>query len=300
MDMPKQIETLVSDIYEVLDGQGGWERVVTDYYTEQMSDMVKLRFEDGEPEREPKLRMSGLGAPCVRKVWYGIHEPHEAARLAPSTRFKFLYGDVVEVLLISLAMAAGHRVEGCQDELEIGGIKGHRDCVIDGVTIDVKSASPFAFKKFQYGQLREDDPFGYISQLSSYVYAGRDNPVESHPTRGAFLVADKVAGTIVLDEYDLTAEVEAKEGEIERIKAATAEGTTTPLRGFPVIEDGYKARDGTFRKNGNHKLGLNCSYCDYREHCHPTIRTFMYKQGMSSKPVYFTKVVKAPNVPELT
>jgi hypothetical protein len=43
--------------------------------------------------------------------------------------------------------------------------------VIDGVTVDVKSASKYGFEKFLKHNLREDDPFGYISQLSSYVYA---------------------------------------------------------------------------------------------------------------------------------
>ena len=297
--MTKTIDTLVADIYEVLDGKGGWDAAITEFYTSSSSELVKQRFENTD-ERKPTLRMSGLGSPCRRKIWYGIHRPDEGERLPSSTRFKFLYGDVVELLLISLAMAAGHKVEGCQDELSIGGIVGHRDCVIDGVTVDIKSASPFAFKKFQDGGVKEDDPFGYISQLSSYVYAGRDHPVESHPTIGAFLVADKVAGTLCLDKYDLTEECKNKEAEVEEIKRICNNSDVVPPRGFDTEPDGYKPRGGTFKPNGNQKLGVNCSYCDKKFECWGHLRTFLYKQGMGNKPVYFTKVVKEPKVPELT
>ena len=83
---------------------------------------------------------------------------------------------MIEELALTVAMAAGHDVKGQQGKLNVHGIKGHRDAVIDGMTVDVKSASPYAFKKFKDGTLRDDDPFGYISQLSSYVYAGKDDP----------------------------------------------------------------------------------------------------------------------------
>jgi hypothetical protein len=85
------------------------------------------------------------------------------------------------------------------------------DAVIDGVTIDVKTASPYSFNKFKEGNLRNEDPFGYISQLSSYVYAARDDDVVTDKKRGAFLVINKVSGEMVLDVYDLTEELAKKE-----------------------------------------------------------------------------------------
>jgi len=298
--MTKTIDTLVSDIYEVVNGSGGWEATITEYMSSEMSDILKSRLEDERGEREPTLRMSGLGTPCLRKIWYGINSTNATEALHPTARLKFLYGDILEILLISLAMAAGHRVEGCQDELTIRGIKGHRDCVIDGVTVDVKSASPFSFKKFRDGALRSDDPFGYISQLSSYVYAGRDGEVPTHPTRGAFLVIDKVSGALCLDEYDFTAEVESKERDVQHVIDTCSAGTPMPPRGFSAIPDGYKNKAKEFVFNGNEKLGINCSYCERKAECWPGLRTFMYKNFDGYRPAYFTKVVKEPNVLEVT
>jgi hypothetical protein len=37
--------------------------------------------------------------------------------------------------------------------------------------IDIKTASNFAFNKFKKGTLADDDPFGYLAQLSGYEEA---------------------------------------------------------------------------------------------------------------------------------
>ena len=71
--------------------------------------------------------------------------------------------------------------------LAVHGIKGHRDAVIDGITIDVKSASRYGMQKFKDISYRDDDPYGYISQLSSYVYAGKDDPLVTDKRRVPFL-----------------------------------------------------------------------------------------------------------------
>src|SRR6266849_6159935 len=42
-----------------------------------------------------------------------------------------------------MAKAAGHEVLGEQDELTLDGVVGHRDCVIDGCIVDVKTTSRF-------------------------------------------------------------------------------------------------------------------------------------------------------------
>jgi len=238
-------------------------------------------------------RMNGL--------WYHVNADGEGDELPPTAHLKFLYGDVLEVMLLSLAMAAGHDVLGCQDELSLAGIIGHRDCVIDGVTVDVKSASPFSFSKFNDGTLRDNDAFGYISQLRAYIRAGRDFPEgpEVHPTRGAFLVIDKVSGELCLDVHDFTEEeIDELPDEFDRTKALVY-ADTPPPRGFEPLEDGYKAK-GVFKPNGNLYLGVNCSYCEFKKKCWPGLRTFMYKGGNGYKPKFFTHVAKEPNVLEAT
>ena len=281
----KSINTLVKDINAVIMQEGGWDATCSKYAAELISGALDRRLLPPESARTPTLRMSALGTPCRRKLWYDINEPDEGEPLPPSSRFKFLYGDILEVILIALARAAGHRVEGVQDQLEIDGVVGHRDCVIDGITVDVKSASSYSFKKFASGNLRADDPFGYISQLSSYVYAGRSSSVESHPTLGAFLVVDKQNGHICLDMYDFGPELEAKEQEIREVRAAV-NSPTKPDRAFTDEPEG---------KSGNMKLALQCSYCAHKKKCWPNLRTFLYSSG----PVFLTKVVRQPNVPEV-
>lgn len=282
--MTKTINTLVKDIYDVIEGNGGWDETVSKFFRESIGDVVDTRLNAQEQERGT-LRMSNLGSPCQRKLWYSVNQPDDSEPLRPNTRLKFLYGDILESLLISLAKAAGHVVTGEQDTLDIGGIKGHRDCVIDGITVDVKSASGFGFSKFEKGNLRNDDPFGYISQLSSYVFAGhKENPEGVHPTIGAFLVVDKQHGNLCLDVYEFKEELEGKEEEVEALKEMAA-GEEAPPRAFAPVPDGG---------SGNTKLGVNCSYCSYKASCWPEMRTFLYANG----PRFLVDVKRVPNVPE--
>ena len=130
--------------------------------------------------------MSSIGA-GDRKLWYLHNLPPESQEiLSGPTHIKFLYGHLLEELLLLLVKEAGHTVEGEQDTLEIEGVQGHRDSVIDGVTVDVKTASKWGFKKFQEATLFTDDPFGYIAQISAYMEAGK--------TDGAFLAINKESG----------------------------------------------------------------------------------------------------------
>lgn len=279
------INNLVKDIYSVIEGNGGWDETISNYFRTELGNVVDSRLQAQEQERGT-LRMSNLGTPCARKLWYQVNQPDDAEPLRPDTRLKFLYGDILESLLLSLAKAAGHDVRGEQTELHIAGVRGHRDAVIDGITIDVKSASGYGFGKFASNNLRSDDPFGYISQLSSYVYAGhRDDPDNVHPTLGAFLVVDKQSGKLCLDAYDLSEEVKTKEKEVEYLKEAV-EGAI-PDRAFDPVPDGG---------SGNTKLGVNCSYCQFKHVCWPDLRVFAYGNG----PRFLTKVKRLPNVPEVT
>jgi len=281
----KTINTIVKDIYDVIEGNGGWDETVSKFFRESVGDVVDERL-NAEDRPGGTLRMSNLGSPCRRKLWYSVNCPDESEPLRPDTRVKFLYGDILEALLISLARAAGHNVTGEQDTLEIGGIKGHRDCVIDGITVDVKSASGFGFLKFAKGGLRDDDPFGYISQLSSYVYAGhKDDPEGVHPTIGAFLVICKQTGKLCLDVYEFKRELMSKEEEVEHLKKMVKE-TNPPTRAFEPVKDGG---------SGNTKLPVNCSYCGFKDTCWPNLRTFLYANG----PRFLVDVVRLPNVPEV-
>ena len=65
------------------------------------------------------------------------------------------------------------------------------------------------------------------------MYAAKDDPLVTNKTHGAFLVVDKVNGSICLDVYDFTPELEQKEKEIEQVKDMVAGGI--PERGFEPV-----------------------------------------------------------------
>jgi hypothetical protein len=119
----------------------------------------------------------------------------------------------------ALAKAAGHSVTGLQGSVEIAGIRGSRDAIIDGVLIDVKSANDRSMQKFRDNGLRDGDPFGYLSQLSSYLFASQDDDLLTEKNKAGFLVVDKNFGHIELHIYDLSDLMENKLQEVEREEA---------------------------------------------------------------------------------
>ena len=282
----KTIDTLVEDIESVIYGQGGWNKSVAEAMGKSIADTANKRF--SKPQ-EPRgyLSLSSIGTPCKRKLWYKINKPGFGEPLDAKMLLKFFYGDMIEELILAMVEASGHTLVGSQDRLTVHGIRGHRDAVIDGITVDVKSCSPFAFKKFKEGNLREDDPFGYISQLSSYVYAAKDDPEVTNKTQGGFLVIDKVNGHVCLDIYDFTEEMKEKEQHVNHIKSMVV-SEDPPDRGFDPVPQSSK------NPKGNKKLATACSYCEYKKECYPGLRKFIY----SDRPVFLTDIVKKPMVPE--
>ena len=280
----KKIDTLVEDIYSTIQGEGNWDAYITKHFSSQLSKLSCQRFLKPQEPRS-YLSLSSVGTPCKRKLWYKINLVGKGEPLQAHTLLKFFYGDMIEELILCLTAASGHKVEGMQDRLDVHGIKGHRDAIIDGMTIDVKSCSSYAFKKFKEGKLRDDDPFGYISQLSSYVYAGKDDPLVTNKTHGAFLAVDKQNGHVCLDVYDFTEELKTKEKEILEVKDMV-KGDIPEDRIDPVPQS---------KTSPNTKLSLQCSYCEYKKICWPEMRTFLYSYG----PEFLIDVKNKPKVKEV-
>lgn len=282
--MTKTIDTLVNDMENVILGLGGWDNAITEYLAESIAKVAENRF--SKPQ-EPRgyLSLSAVGDHCERSLWYKVNMADKGEPLGAEALGTFFYGDLLEAFIIAVVKAAGHTVEGEQERLDVHGVKGHRDLIIDGMTVDVKSASSYGFQKFADHNLREDDPFGYISQLSSYVYAGKDDPKVTDKNRGAFLAVKKDRFKLALDIYDFTEELKTKEQEIEHKKAVVA-GDIPEDRLPPVPQS---------KTSPNLKLDTKCGYCQFRKLCWPEARTFIYSSG----PVFLAEVVKEPNVPEI-
>ena len=291
--MSKDISTLVPDIQKLLLEGKGWDSLSTARLSGTVGKVLEERLvkekRDVNPLARSGLRMSSIGQPCTRKLWYENNSSvsHSREVTDPALSFKFLYGDIIEEIVLELAVAAGHEVTGVQDAVSIGPIKGHRDAVIDGVTVDVKSASAYAFGKFREHKLTEDDPFGYLTQLSSYVYAAKEDPLVRDKEGGAFLAIDKTNGTIVLDYYnfkelDLYDDIPV----LYESRKALVENPVPPDRSYLPEPDG---------KSGNMKLQINCVYCKHNKECYPSLRVFQGKGYQK----HLVKVNREPLIPEV-
>lgn len=227
--------------------------------------------------------MSNIGRKD-RQIWYDFHHKEEPEQLSAAARIKFLFGDILERMLIFLAKEAGHEVTEEQEAVSVDGIVGHKDANIDGVTVDAKSCSSPSFAKFRAGDL-QDDPFGYTAQLAGYCAADGGND-------GAFLAIDKQHGDITLLAIgkEKLAEFNVSE-RIQQIKEVV-KSDTPPARCYSDVPYG---------KSGNKHLSIGCSYCRHKFECWSDanggkgLRVFLY----SGKPVFMTNVEREPKVPEL-
>lgn len=275
-----ELKTLPEDIYYILDPDNDHEvnEENLSAFAENLKDLIRTRLRKSQ-YRSDTIRFSGLGKPD-RQIWYDAHPEGPKEKLVPKTYLKFLYGDVIEQLIILLAKEAGHKVEDEQREVEVDGVKGHIDCVIDDVVVDVKSAAPYSYKKFENNTVVQDNPFGYVEQLAGYATVltpGKD---------AAWVANDKVGGDICVSRLPSNViKHYPPEDRIRHLKKVI-ENETPPERCYEPEPDG---------KSGNYKLPTGCSYCSHKFRCYPNLRVFLYSNG----PRFLTTVAKTPDVPEV-
>lgn len=284
----KTLDTLVEDIYNKLSALGKGEHLDIDEETiEQFGESMKeilYTWSHPSPRGKPTLRMSNIGRQ-PRQLWYDMKSTDENQEIiSPSTFIKFLYGHLLEEIVLFLVKLSGHTVTNEQKEITVSGIKGHMDCVIDGEVVDIKTASGFAFKKFKEGTLAEDDAFGYMAQLAGYEQA-------EGTTKGGFLALNKESGELALFRPDNFDKPNIKK-KISDIKKAVKK-ETPPDKCYDDEPDG---------KSGNMKLARGCVYCRHKFECHKDanngegLRVFKYSTGYR----YLTQTPNAPKVIEVT
>jgi len=267
----KNLNTLVDDIYKKLSVLGkGKSLNLSEESIEQFGESMKevLRhWSTPKPRATETLRMSNIGRPN-RQLWFDMKTEQQAQEIPPSTFIKFLYGHMLEEVVLLLVKLAGHTVSDEQKNVKIKGIEGHMDCVIDGEVIDVKTASGYAFKKFKDGTLAEDDTFGYMSQLAGYE-AGHGT------SNGGFLAMNKESGELALyipEELDKP-NIETK---IDTVKKSLKKSAPPELC-YKPIPDG---------SSGNMKLPRGCFFCRHKLECHKDsnngkgLRVFKYSKGL--------------------
>lgn len=272
----KDIKTLVPDIQELLKSKGWLDAERAQAFAGGTARRLEGQYSDGE--KAPGLRLSQMGLRCPKALWYSIHHSELAERLPPWANLKYSFGHIIEALAIELAKASGHEVTGEQDELVLDGIVGHRDCVIDGCIVDVKSSASRSFQKFKTKDFSQDDTFGYLDQLDGYVVASLLDPLVRVKDKGYILAVDKQLGHMAL--YEHTIREESIRRRIFDYKEIVS-GRDPPDCECRTIPQGV---------SGNIQLDTKASYSAYKHCCFPLLRTFLYANG----PVYLTKVMKRP------
>jgi len=273
----KTVETLVEDIYQLLQGSIEIDDSLVQDLANDIANTVRTRL-SSSPEKRNHLSLSSVGKP-LRKLWYDLNDPEEDVPAPPYSRLKFLYGDIIEDILLWLAKVSGHDVSGRQQEVKHCGVVGHIDSIIDGEVVDAKSASPRSYQKFALGTLPHDDPFGYLAQIASYdAEVGKGKP--------GFLAMNKVTGEICLYQPDMVFDTPNTEELIAKAKETIAKPTPPEERCYQPVPDG---------KSGNMKLDKGCCLCPYKRKCWQGLRAFRYSDGIR----YLTTVVNEPKVEEI-
>jgi len=215
--------------------------------------------------------------------------------MQPEAELKFLYGDIIEEVIVLCMEHAGIHVSGKQDSVvyEIPNttyqVRGRTDAITEKErVIDVKSISSAGFNRLPPPGLlysADHDTFGYRFQLSFYHHFHEDKLSEPP----AFLFVDKQLGKVRVSQVCVVSK-----GAIKKRAADIAgmlESSTVPSR-RDSIADG---------KSGNRKLDIKCNYCPFKHYCWRDsnsgagLRTFLY----SGRPVDLVEVVREPRVPEL-
>jgi hypothetical protein len=284
MSSKKSIDTLVKDIYKLFDE--GNDRKPTPHDLNKFAESIKdavLTYLTEKQSGSRGIRMSSLGKPD-RQLWYELYKPELREHMPAHARIKFLYGHMLEALLLLLSKTAGHSVTDEQRTLKLDGVTGHQDAVIDGVVVDVKSASQFGFRKFRDNDITpETDAFGYLHQIAAYSEANNNDKV-------AFLAIDKQSGALALCRPHKSDVPNARE-RIKHLRVALKDKNKPPPRCYDEEPEGT---------SGNMKLSVGCSYCSYKNDCWSDandgqgLRKFIYSKG----PRWLTKVVNEPNVSE--
>lgn len=278
----KHIENLIGDIEEVVTSK---DLKVDDETKEKLiQECLKdiegnLReFLEVRQERDSfTLRMSNIGV-AKRKLWYDKHGDNEKEEMPARLLLTFLQGHILEAVILMFVEMSGHEVSSKQVEVELEGIIGHIDCVIDNTLIDIKTASPYSYvEKFVKGGILEGkDDFGYALQADLYAQAlGLEE-------RG-WLAMNKASGAMTLlinDSFINNAKEQVKE------KKELIAKKELPPRCYNDKEDG---------KGGNKILEKGCQWCRHKFHCWENLRGFKYSNGVK----WFTHVEKEPKVEEI-
>ena len=244
---------------------------VNEAILDSMAELAKYNFKRQFNSRQDKggtLRLSSCGK-CPRSQAYSLYEYSiEGKGIDHRAKMIFWLGDMIEMTIVSLAQAAGVKLEGVGLDqktvtLKVGDaeINGHPDGIVThegkDYLLEIKSMSSFAYKKFESGII--DDT--YMAQVNIYMHClGLDECI--------FVAMAKDSGT--LGELRLKKDND--------IVAKVKQNLTTILKSNA---DDLPA--GQFTFNEKKLYPWNCLYCNYWGHCKPNAKKILMGQSYKLK-----------------
>ena len=254
MNHPAEL-AIHSFLQNVMSGKARVDSSILDIVANDVKESLDRQFSGGK--RKFKLRMSNIGRKRCQ-LWFDKNQPDEKLSDSPYFLINMILGDIVEAVFKGLLRAA--KVDFGDSEqvtlkLKDMSVDGTYDLVLNGKVDDVKSASPWAYenKFIDFETLQSKDSFGYVSQLVGYAKA-KGVPV------GGWWVINKANGNF---KYVSASNVDTKE-EMEKIQ-----GTVDYINNDEPFERCYEPVAETYygKPSGNTKLGIECSFCSYRDKC---------------------------------
>ena len=255
------------------------QRVITD-----IKESLEKQFRQPK-KRKFGLRMSNIGrAYC--QLWYDKNHPEEGTDMPANFLMNMMLGDLVEAIFKGILTEAKIEFkDGHLSVLKAGKheIPGTHDLVLNNRVDDVKSASPWSYKnKFKdYATLKDSDPFGYIGQLAGYATALGVDP-------GGWWVINKANGEFkYVSAWDMKVEQTTIIDQVAK-KADRLEENK--------FERCFKPVEETFRRKptGNKVLGHECSWCNYRYKCWPSLQELPSLASQAKEPpiVAYVEIAK--------
>ena len=126
----KKLNNLIPDIYKELEDLSKGQPLPLskdniDKTMEGIKNAILSWSDPSERNKDFTLRMSNVGKP-TRQLWFEKRDSEQNTASAP-LQIKFLYGHLLEEILLMLARMSGHTVTDEQKEVKVEGITGHMD-----------------------------------------------------------------------------------------------------------------------------------------------------------------------------
>ncbi len=304
---------IVEPIYKYLrsEGKTANEALLADL-GKQITRRFRREFMQDQRPSERRLYATRVTGECPRRAAYAYlgfpAEPDE-----PRTIFNRRIGDIIEAVTFTLAKQAGIDIERPYSLLTDDGerMEVSRDgitlpCWPDGLVqaggtylnVEIKSMNGFVFDRDdRAGEV--DNTWGYVTQTAMEVAAWRQKGLDVPAT--CFVGINKLNGQVrewivpyddrlVAAAFDRARQVLDAEnrlvwlakGTIDRMpdvepNVADAINGDLPPRAYKPVFD---------KKSGRMKLGLNCSYCSWHQHCWAGQLNIKVERG---KPIFYVE-----------